>query len=192
MLAGPGERWTKMLLSQRLWLGLRQGKSQAEMDRTQPLVAAAYRAVAEAGSPEAGIKALRPLLTPATLAALGVAGQDPDQVARQMNGPWTRYLFRYDPAPNLRRIRAPVLVMIGSLDMQVPAADNLPLLKADLAGDPDVTIRELPGLNHMFQTAKTGAPGEYADIQETVSPVALDLMTGWITKRFVRNEAAAR
>ncbi|HEY5412080.1 MAG TPA: alpha/beta fold hydrolase [Caulobacteraceae bacterium] len=188
MLAGPGEPWTKMLLSQRRLMRLSQGKSQQELDRTEPLVAAAYRAVANAGSEEAGIKALRPLLTPDTMAALGDAGQDRDVVARQMNGPWTRYLFRYDPAVNLRKIRVPVLVMIGSLDMQAPPDENLPVLKAALTGSRDVTIKEIPNLNHLFQTAKTGAPGEYADIRETFAPIALDIMTDWLTKRFVKTQ----
>ena len=43
-------------------------------------------------------------------------------------------------------------------------------------------VDELPGLNHLFQTAKTGAPGEYGEIEETIAPVALDTMTGWIVR----------
>jgi len=42
---------------------------------------------------------------------------------------------------------------------------------------------ELDGLNHLFQTATTGAPSEYAQIEETMSPRALDLITGWIRAR---------
>jgi hypothetical protein len=38
-------------------------------------------------------------------------------------------------------------------------------------------------LNHLFQTAKTGAPSEYGEIEETMSPVALDKMGGWILKQ---------
>ncbi len=45
------------------------------------------------------------------------------------------------------------------------------------AGNPDATTIELPGLNHLFQTAKTGAVGEYADIEETMAPIALETMT---------------
>ena len=43
-----------------------------------------------------------------------------------------------------------------------------------------MTIVELPGLNHLFQPATTGSPAEYATIEETVAPVALDLMSDWI------------
>jgi hypothetical protein len=38
-------------------------------------------------------------------------------------------------------------------------------------------------LNHLFQTAKTGSPAEYAQIEETFAPVALDKMASWILKQ---------
>jgi len=41
-------------------------------------------------------------------------------------------------------------------------------------------IKELPGLNHLFQTAQTGSPDEYAKIEETISSVALELISDWI------------
>lgn len=49
-----------------------------------------------------------------------------------------------------------------------------------------MTIVELPGLNRVFQTAKTGAVGEYAEIGETLAPVALEKMASWINTRFGR------
>jgi hypothetical protein len=39
---------------------------------------------------------------------------------------------------------------------------------------------EMPGLNHLFQTAKSGPPAEYAQIEETMSPVALEKVADWI------------
>jgi len=38
----------------------------------------------------------------------------------------------------------------------------------------------------LFQTARTGAVGEYNDIEETVAPVALERMASWINTRFGR------
>jgi hypothetical protein len=40
----------------------------------------------------------------------------------------------------------------------------------------------LPKLNHLFQTATTGAPAEYGKIEETVSPTVLELIASWITQ----------
>ncbi|HPK87562.1 MAG TPA: alpha/beta hydrolase, partial [Atribacterota bacterium] len=47
-------------------------------------------------------------------------------------------------------------------------------------GNRDFMVKELPGLNHLFQTAQTGSPEEYALIEETIAPIALKLMSDWI------------
>jgi fermentation-respiration switch protein FrsA (DUF1100 family) len=99
-----------------------------------------------------------------------------------MNTDWFRFFFNYDPAPMLRRVRQPVLALIGSKELQVPADQNLPAIRAALAGNPNAEIDEMPGLNHLFQTAKTGAISEYGENEETIAPVALDKMTGWIAQ----------
>jgi len=43
-------------------------------------------------------------------------------------------------------------------------------------------VDELPGLNHLFQAAKTGSPAEYAEIEETMSPVVLEKVSSWIAQ----------
>ena len=184
MLAGPGVRWDKLLLYQRHYLARGRGESEQEIGPDQQKVAAIYTAIANSRSEQAGIKAALPLLTPEAMAAFGTAGQDKLAVAKQLNSRWTRFLFHYDPAINLRKIHVPVLALGGTLDRQIPSAENLPAIKSALVNSRDVTIKALPSLNHMFQTAKTGAPGEYADISETFAPIALDAMTNWINKRF--------
>ena len=100
----------------------------------------------------------------------------------QITSPWFRYFLTYDPAVALRKVTCPVLVLNGSLDKQVLPDQNLPPIRKALeqAGNKHVEIDELPGLNHLFQTAKTGSPAEYAGIEETMSPVALEKMAAWI------------
>jgi pimeloyl-ACP methyl ester carboxylesterase len=95
---------------------------------------------------------------------------------------WMRYFLLYDPAVALRKVHCPVLAINGSKDMQVIPSQNLPAITAALmeAHNPDVTVRELPGLNHLFQTAGTGAPSEYSNIEETIAPIALQTMGDWI------------
>jgi hypothetical protein len=75
-------------------------------------------------------------------------------------------------------------VLNGSLDKQVLPSQNLPAIRKALeeSGNKHFEIDELPGLNHLFQTAKTGSPAEYAQIEETISPVALEKMADWINK----------
>jgi fermentation-respiration switch protein FrsA (DUF1100 family) len=185
MMAGPGTALDQLMLSQRRLIGAAMGQSEAEMARTEPVMAALFRAIASGATYEDGLAAARAVLTPEAMATLGVPPTaSKDLILAQISTPWFRYFLRYDPAPNLRAIRVPVLAMNGSLDRQVPPVENLAAIKAALKGDKDVTIVELPGLNHLFQTAKTGAVGEYAEIEETVAPIALDRMATWINARF--------
>jgi hypothetical protein len=99
--------------------------------------------------------------------------------------PWWRYTLTYDPATALRKVACPVLVLNGEKDLQVPPAQNLPAIRKALeeGGNKRFEIDELPGLNHLFQTAKTGSPTEYALNEETISPVALDKIAAWILKQ---------
>ncbi len=104
---------------------------------------------------------------------------------KQLTSPWFRYFLTYDPAMALRKVTCPVLAINGSLDKQVLPSQNLPPIRKALAesGNPHVEVDELPGLNHLFQTAKTGSPTEYAQIEETISPVALEKISTWILKQ---------
>ena len=77
-----------------------------------------------------------------------------------------------------------MLALNGALDLQVLPGQNLAGIRAATAANRDVTISELPGLNHMFQTARTGGVGEYGTIEETMAPVVLSMVTDWIKARF--------
>ena len=70
-------------------------------------------------------------------------------------------------------------------DTQVFPKQNLPAIQKALesGGNRNFVIKELPGLNHAFQTAKTGSPSEYVEIEETISPIALETVAGWILKQ---------
>jgi uncharacterized protein len=85
----------------------------------------------------------------------------------------------------LSEVRCPVLALNGDRDVLVSAEDNAPLLSGSLrrGRNSDATVRVLPGLNHMFQTARTGAMEEAGEIEETFAPSALQLLSDWITAR---------
>ena len=104
---------------------------------------------------------------------------------KQFTSPWFRYFLTYDPATALRKVTCPVLAINGEKDKQVLPSQNLPPIRQALeqAGNQHFEVDELPGLNHLFQTAKTGSPAEYAGIEETMSPVALEKMATWIAKQ---------
>ncbi|MBS0431426.1 MAG: hypothetical protein JSS21_03320 [Proteobacteria bacterium] len=104
---------------------------------------------------------------------------------------WMEQFLRLDPAIALRKVRVPALALNGSLDLAVPAKQNLPAIRAALVHDHDVTVMELPGLNHLFQTATTGAPSEFSRIEETFAPSALTIITQWVL-RHTRDESAGK
>ena len=90
--------------------------------------------------------------------------------------------IRYNPAPTLSKVKCPVLAVIGSKDLQVPADVNIPAIENALknGGNKHFTVNELPGLNHLFQECQTGSPNEYAEIEQTMSPVLLETVASWI------------
>ena len=150
-------------------------------------MAALLKAIRDADTPEAGFEAAMAVMTPEAKTVLGMSPEmDGALVVRQVSGPWFQYFLRYDPLPNWSRIRVPLLALNGSLDLQVPAEANLAAIRAATKDNPDVTIVELPGLNHLFQTATTGSVGEYRDIEETFDPAALELISDWLSERFVK------
>ncbi|MDE0467158.1 MAG: alpha/beta fold hydrolase [Candidatus Poribacteria bacterium] len=113
------------------------------------------------------------------------AQQDETQVqalVEQSLTPWMRYFLTFDPRPALEKIRVPVLALNGELDVQVDAEQNLTAIAAalDKGGNQDVTVHRLPEHNHLFQRAKTGLVNEYGAIEETISPMVLDLIRDWV------------
>ncbi len=104
---------------------------------------------------------------------------------KTMQTRWYRHFLRYDPRPTLAKVRCPVLALIGEKDLQVPPRENLPEIKKALeqGGNTQATVKELPELNHLFQTCKTGSTKEYAELEETFAPAALKVIGDWIKGR---------
>jgi pimeloyl-ACP methyl ester carboxylesterase len=100
----------------------------------------------------------------------------------QVTNPWFRYFLTYDPRPTLAKVKCPVLAINGEKDLQVPPQQNLPEIEKAVrsGGNSHVTLVELAGHNHLFQHCESGAPSEYAKIEETLSPEALSAIGDWI------------
>jgi pimeloyl-ACP methyl ester carboxylesterase len=106
------------------------------------------------------------------------------EMAHQVTEPWFRAFLRLDPAVALAQVKCPVLVLNGELDLQVLPDQNVPAIEAALkkGGDKLVEVKRLPKLNHLFQTANTGGPAEYSQIEESFSPVALEAMSSFLRR----------
>ncbi|WP_420127512.1 alpha/beta hydrolase family protein [Longimicrobium sp.] len=193
MLAGPGTPSAELLMAQGALISRAGGESGQEIERTVALQRELFTAIATEADSAAlharltdRVRRYQASLTPEERARPDASDATLEAAVNQLISPWYRWFLRYDPAPALRATRVPVLALNGSLDLQVPADENLAAIRRALqaGGNRDVTVEKLPGLNHLFQTARTGAPSEYAEIEETFSPAALQRIGDWIVQRF--------
>jgi pimeloyl-ACP methyl ester carboxylesterase len=116
---------------------------------------------------------------------LGWSEEKLDREIGEVLSPWHRYLLAFDPKVFLTKVKCPVLAVIGQKDLQVSSAENLAGIDEALkaGGNRKYIVKELPGLNHLLQTAETGAESEYAQIEETIAPLALKTIGDWIIKQ---------
>ena len=184
LLAGPGTPTRALLDAQRVAIARSQGESQAAIDRTSPIQAEVMNVAAGNLDDAAARAALLASLNEARLREVEISAAQRDAMITTMLDPWFRWFLRYDPAPALRHFEGPLLALNGSLDRQVLPGANLAGIRAATAGHRDVTVTELPGLNHLFQTARNGGVGEYGTIEETMAPVVLGIVADWIRARF--------
>lgn len=107
-----------------------------------------------------------------------------NQVSGMGKSKWMCTFIKTNPQDYLKKVTCPVLALNGSKDLQVLPELNLGGIESALKENPDVTIKELEGLNHLFQTAETGLVSEYKTIEETFSLTALAIIKDWILERF--------
>jgi len=181
LMAGPGVKLSEVLRAQRAALAPGMGISAEQIRRSQVVIDHVVDAMRDARD-EADARARALTVIKAEGGDVAPTPAQAEGLAAQLSSGWMRDLLDYDPAPTLAKVKCPILALNGSKDGQVPPEQNLPAIRKATAGNRDVTLVELPNLNHLFQTAKTGAVGEYADIEETVAPAALDTMSDWIRK----------
>ena len=100
--------------------------------------------------------------------------------------PWFKFFLSYDPAPTLTKVKCPVLAINGMLDLQVPWKENLGVIEIALrkGKNKNFFVSRFKGLNHLFQTAETGALFEYSKIEETISPEVLHFIGDWIARLY--------
>jgi uncharacterized protein len=183
MMAGPGVPGNQLLPEQMRLIEKAAGKSDAEIAKDVALQRDILALVDKDKDDSVLDKDLREKL----------AGKVPEaQMGMQIkavSSPWFRGLLTYDPAPTLSQLTCPVLAINGEKDVQVPPQQNLPVIRKALesAGNKNYEVDELPGLNHLFQTSKTGGIGEYSEIEETMSPVAMEKVASWILKHAGEN-----
>jgi pimeloyl-ACP methyl ester carboxylesterase len=190
-LAGVGVPMDQLLTRQAGDIGRAMGMSDEMVAETTKGQRAVFSMLLKDDVPDSGLHdALKELVekqigervTPEQRKAMGISDDYVDGQIKLVESKWFRRLLRYDPAPVLKQVRCPVLALNGEKDLQVAADENLEGIRRALneGGNARVEVVKLPGLNHLFQTAKTGAPSEYGQISETFAPAALEKVSSWI------------
>jgi uncharacterized protein len=175
LMAGPGVPGDEIIVEQARLISLASGMAPEIAQRG----AEQQRSVLEIIKREKDASALEAALRE-RLTALGLPPAQIDLQLKALTAPWYRYFVSYDPAPSLAALTCPVLAINGEKDLQVPPAQNLPAIRRALASNPSAQVEEIPGVNHLFQPAKTGLPAEYASTEETIAPAVLDRISNWI------------
>ena len=192
LLAGPGVNGAKILETQAKKAGELAGTPEVFLNENQKLASIIYDII-RTHTDENIIKeqitkalndykvnnpmsVLAPYITPAMI----------EQQLSILKSDWICTFIRTEPKDYLEKTTCPVLALNGSKDFQVLPDINLEGIKNALekAGNNDVTVKQLEGLNHLFQTAETGSMQEYNTIEETFSPIALEIIKDWILERF--------
>ncbi len=177
MLAGTPMTGEEILAQQIHLTAKANGATKEELARLHDFVKT-YAHLAKRGAERAEMeRGLRPLLE-----SFKNLDERPKDVLQVMLLPGTRFVLTHSCAPDLEKLRCPVMALNGSKDLQVPARESLQGIARALtkAGNTDFAIRELPGLNHLFQRCKTGLPSEYEKIEETMSPEMQEIVGDWI------------
>lgn len=179
LLAGPAMRIDKLTVLQEALLAKAAGSPDDLIARHKAFSEKLYTALMATKTSEEALSIAKAFVARAVADNL-LPADAADATVRQVTSPWFRQALGYDPVTTLRKLKTPVLVLNGSLDLQVPSRENLALMRTALKDNKGATIIELPNLNHLFQTAKTGSPAEYSQIEETISPAALKVITDWV------------
>ena len=186
MLAGPGVPGDQIILNQTEKIGRAGGSSESDLDLTRRFQKVMFSAIRSANGKD--VKKTIAIKIDEFVKTLSDEKQKKDIVknskaaVERLTNPWFHFFLTYDPRPALQKVKCPVLVLNGKKDLQVDPELNIPAIRKALkeGGNTNFEIHELPRLNHLFQTSKTGSPSEYRRIEETFSPKALNIISKWI------------
>ena len=196
LMAGTGVNGERILYAQGALINRAAGATEEQIERNRELQGGMFEILKSEPDPDLAAAALTETvrtvfqaMTDAERAQAGITDEESlDQVVTmqvtQFNTPWFRYFLTYDPATVIEQVTVPVLAINGEKDLQVPYEENLREIEAALqrGGNTSYEIHALPGLNHLFQHAETGAPSEYATIEETWSVEVMELISDWILR----------
>jgi hypothetical protein len=194
LMAGPGITGEQILLLQAALIAKTEGADEKTIKTTDKLSRDIYSVLKKIQDNEQAAQKLKILIADFDQKNAKDTSYHPMSAAESeaqiasLTSAWFRCFLTLNPELYLSKVQCPVLAINGSLDLQVPSKENLEAIEKALifGGNSTYVVEELPGLNHLFQTAKTGSPTEYGKIEETFSPGAMEVIGGWLGKNVGR------
>lgn len=190
LLAGTALKGEEILLLQSDLIARANGISEEEIRANKQINTDIYSVLKKNSDNEKAGKKIRKILedymkeNPGGNQATPAPSSQVETQIRTVTSPWFRMFLTLDPMKYIERIKCPVFALYGELDLQVPPAENMKALETGLlfAGNNNYIIEYVTGVNHLFQTATTGSPSEYSQIEETISPVVLEMIQYWLNR----------
>lgn len=96
--------------------------------------------------------------------------------------PHFQYLCSLNPDDFLKRTKCPVLALMGDKDVSGPCTLTLKAMEDAFkaAGNTNYTIHEMKNMNHFFQSVNPDNIQNSEDIDETISPIVLNIISSWV------------
>ena len=191
LLAAPGIPGDALVLAQAEALSRASGASEVVVAHERGMNEQAFKLITSSGDPGVSQQALIALLrdhlvswpevpVPAEEAEVAAAG-----MAEVLLAPAFMALLRSRPVDHLSRVSCPVLALNGTKDLQVDARTNLAAIRDALerSASPDISVLEVPGVNHLLQPCTTGGIEEYEHITTTIDGAVLSTVVDWVTRQ---------
>lgn len=191
LMAGPGIPGDSIIILQSELIERAEGSSEDEIQKSLAAQRKIYSAIKQINDNEKLNESLNKIfadeiskMTEEEKSKLGDPEVYKNTQMKILTSAWFKNFIKYNPIPTLEKVKCPVLAINGENDLQVPPKENLSAIETALkkAGNKNFETKLLPGLNHLFQTSSTGKVSEYGQIEETISPIALETILNWIKK----------
>ena len=179
LLMPPSRPGHKVLAGQKARLAAARGAPEAAVDSVRRSARRFFDAIRTSADSAEAASRLRSIY-----AGRGFEGAQLEQRVAANTSPWFRDFMQYDPVPTLRAVDTPVLAVFGTKDLFVPPERNAAAMRSALeeSGAGSTTVRVIEGLNHWMQPAESGLTTEISEIETTVAPELLSLLTDWMQK----------
>jgi dienelactone hydrolase len=111
-----------------------------------------------------------------------LSAEEAQTAATKLLTPWRHAFLTFDPVIELDQVRCPVLLLSGTNDQEAPADLHLTALEKELKSvNHDITVKRLPGVNHLFQPPQTEWTLMNGEMKPLFSPLAQEDIREWIT-----------